>query len=109
MPRATPLPAGLFPAGGEYETVAVSQTDQALGVAGGVGDFLRSLICVVATSATSAVSIKDGAGPAISVLPALVGGGVGTYVIELNLVSLSGAWSVTTGAGVTVIATGDFS
>lgn len=94
--------------GSEYETVAASQTDQALGATGATGDYLARLICVVATAATAATSIKDGAGSAISVLPNSPGGGVGTYVIELGLISTGGAWSVTTGAGVSVIACGNF-
>lgn len=92
----------------DYETVAAGQTDQVLGVTGAVGDFLHRLIIVVATAATAQVQIKDGSGPAITVLPNSPGGGVGTYVIELNIVSTSGAWKVTTGAGVSVIAIGRF-
>jgi len=92
----------------DYETVAASQSDQVLGVTGALGDFLHSLICVVATAATAQVQIKDGSGPAITVLPNSPGGGVGTYAIELNIVSTSGAWKVTTGAGVSVIAIGRF-
>lgn len=91
-----------------YETVAASQTDQALGGAGGVGDFLHKLVIVVATAATAATSIKDGAGSAISIMPNSPGGGVGVYVVELNIVSTAGAWSVTTGAGVSVIGIGRF-
>lgn len=93
---------------GEYETVAASQTDQALGATGAAGDFLEGLICVVATAATSQVQIKDGAGSAITVLPNNVGGGVGTYPVPLGLTSLAGAWKITTAAGVSVIATGNF-
>lgn len=92
----------------QYETVAVSQTDQVMGPTGATGDYLSHLVCVVATAATSAVSIKDGGGSAISVLPANVGGGVGTYTVALGLTSTAGAWKVTTGAGVTVIAVGNF-
>lgn len=95
---------------GQYKTVAVSQTDQALGAGSGQkGDYLEALVCVVATAATSSVSIKDGSGSAISVLPAAVGSGIGTYKIPINAFSTSGAWKVTTGAGVTVIAVGRFS
>lgn len=105
--------AGLYHAlteGGEYETVAASQTDQALGATGAAGDKLVGLVIVVATAATSAVSIKDGtAGNAISVFPASPGGGVGTYNVALGLISrAAGGWSVTTGAGVSVIAVGNF-
>jgi hypothetical protein len=93
----------------EYQTVAASQTDAALGGSSiNVGDFLERLICVVATAATSAVSIKDGAGSSISILPNNVGGGVGTYPIPVGLQSRTGKWTVTTGAGVSVIAVGRF-
>lgn len=91
-----------------YETVAASQTDQVLGVTGAAGDFLHRLVLVVATAATAATSIKDGSGSAISIIPNSPGGGVGVYSVELNMVSTSGAWKVTTGAGVSVIAVGRF-
>jgi hypothetical protein len=94
--------------GNDYETVAAGQSDQALGATGAAGDLLSLLICVVSTAATSQVQIKDGSGSAITVLPNAVGGGVGTYTIPLNLISIAGAWKVTTAAGVAVIATGEF-
>lgn len=103
------LPYGIstIPAAVSYETVAASQTDQALGATGAGGDLLLRLVIVVATAATAAVSIKDGS-TSIAVFPSLPGGGIGTYVIHLGLKSISGAWSVTTGAGVSVIAVGNF-
>lgn len=92
-----------------YETVAAAQTDQLLGTNGAAGDFIEGLVCVVATPATSSVGISDSAaGPLISVLPDAVGSGVGTYIIPLGLTSKAGAWAVTTGAGVSVIAIGKF-
>jgi hypothetical protein len=102
------MPARVSLSGGDYETVAASQSDQALGPTGGKGDFLEGLLCIVATAATSAVSIKDGSGSAISVLPDNVGPGVGSYYVPVNARSRSGAWKVTTGAGVSVVATGTF-
>ena len=93
---------------GDYETVAASQSDQALGAAGAAGDWLQRLIIVVATAATAQVQIKDGSGSAITVFPNSPGGGVGTYTIEVGMKSVSGAWKVTTGAGSSVIAVGDF-
>ena len=92
----------------DYETVAVSQTDQVLGANGAIGDVIERLIIVVATAATAAVSIKDGGGSAISIMPNSPGGGIGAYVVPLGLRSLAGAWKVTTGAGSTVIAVGRF-
>ena len=82
--------------GPHYETVAASQSDQALGATGAAGDYLGRLVLIVSTAATAAVSIKDGAGSAIAVFPNSPGGGVGTYTIELGIKSASGAWKVTT-------------
>lgn len=97
--------------GREYETVAASQTDQVMGASGAQGDYLEGLVCVVATAATSQVQIKDGNGSAITVLPNSVGAGVGTYYVPLGLTavnSTSAGWKITTAAGVSVIALGDF-
>lgn len=94
--------------GSKYETVAVSQANQALGATGAAGDYLEALICVVATAATSQVQLKDGSNTAFTVLPNAVGAGIGTYYLPFGLISTSGAWQVTTAAGVTVIGTGDF-
>lgn len=91
----------------DYETVAASQTDQVLGNTGGVGDFLHRVVCVVTTAgANGVVSIKDGAGSAISIVPASTP--IGVYSVELNMVSTSGAWSVTTGSAATAIGIGRF-
>lgn len=89
-----------------YETVAASQTDQVLGTVGTAGDLLHRLVVTVATAATSTVSVKDGAGAAIPIVAANTP--IGVYSVELNTRSLVGAWSVTTGAGATVVAVGDF-
>ena len=95
--------------GTEYETVAASQTNQVIGAVGAAGDLLSRLICVVTTAATAQVQIKDGSDTAITVFPNSPGGGVGTYTIPIGLLSRTGAWQVTTGAGVAVIACGNFS
>jgi hypothetical protein len=95
-----------------YEHVAVSQTAQVLGGTGAVGDYLHRIVCTVSTAATSLVQIVDGTGTGIlthTVLPNNVGGGVGVYNIEMNVVSANGAWKITTGAGVEVMAVGIFS
>lgn len=102
---ATPAVAG---AASQYETVAASQTDQALGATGAAGDYLDKLIITVVTAATAAVSIKDGGGSAIPILPNSPGGGIGVYVVPVGAVSGAGAWKVTTGAGSTVVAVGRF-
>lgn len=102
-----PVPVEAYAGSGEYETVAASQTAQVLGATGATGDYCEGLLCVVATAATSAVTLLDNA-ISISVLPANVGAGVGTYYIPIGARSVSGAWKVTTGAGVSVFATGNF-
>ena len=94
-----------------YEHVAASSSAQVLGGTGAVGDYLHRLVCTVSTAATSLVQIVDGTGTGIlthTVLPNAVGGGIGVYNIELNAVSANGAWKVTTGAGVEVMAVGIF-
>lgn len=98
----------VVPADVDYETVAASQSDQVLGATGAAGDLLSRLVCVVSTALTAQTQIKDGSGSAITVLPNSPGGGIGTYVIEIGARSTSGAWKVTTGAGVAVVAIGAF-
>jgi hypothetical protein len=94
----------------EYETVAASQTDQVLGATGATGDLLARLLIVPASTSPGAVSIKDGAGSAITVF---TGGAASVttltpFSIPLNLYSLAGSWKVTTGAAVSVLASGNF-
>jgi len=93
------------PFGTFYETVAASQTAQVLGVTGGVGDTLMRVIVTVGTSLTGTVALLDGATsyPLIAASTP-----IGVYVIEINAVSVSGAWKITTGAGATVLAVGNF-
>lgn len=94
----------------DYETVAASQTDQVLGPTGKAGDILQLLVITVNTAATSAVSIKDGAGgAAIPIVPANTPIGVYSIWIGARAVTqASGGWRVTTAAGVTVMAVGKF-
>jgi hypothetical protein len=109
--RATPLPVSSANPANEYETVAASATDQALGATGATGDYLSHLIIVPATAAAGAVSIKDGSGSAISIF---AGGGttalptLAPFTVFLGMKSTSGAWKVTTGANVSAIGVGDF-
>ena len=95
----------------QYEHVAASSSAQVLGGTGAIGDYIHRLVCTVTTALTSTVQIIDGTGAGIlthTVLPAAVGGGIGVYNIELNAVSANGAWKITTGAGVEVMAVGIF-
>lgn len=96
---------------GEYETIAASQTDQALGATGATGDYLSGVLIVPGTAAAGAVSIKDGSGSSITIF---AGGGttalptLAPIFVPLGIYSTSGAWKVTTGSNVTAIGIGDF-
>lgn len=95
---------------GEYETVAASQTDQSLGATGAAGDYLSGVLIVPATTSPGAVSIKDGAGSAITVFT----GGASSvsnlvpFFVPLGIKSGAGAWKVTTGSNVSAIGVGNF-
>lgn len=95
-----------IPFGTTYETVAASQTAQVLGGSGAVGDTIVRLIITVNTALTSTVTIIDGS-TSIAIMPAATV--VGIYSIDLGVQSVSGPWKVTTGAGATVVAVGNFS
>lgn len=89
-----------------YETVAAGQADQVFGPgAGTAGALLHTLIITVAISASGTVAIDDGGGTDIPITAANTP--IGVYVVVLNLRSRAGGWRITTGAGASVIATGD--
>lgn len=96
---------------GEYEFVAASASTQALGATGATGDYLSHIVIIPATAAAGAVSIKDGGDTAIQVF---AGGGttalptLAPIIVALGVRSAAGAWQVTTGANVSVIAVGNF-
>lgn len=95
--------------GTEYETVAASQTAQVLGGAGAIGDLLNGLLVIPANLNPGAVTILDNA-TSITVFAggtASVGGLI-PFFIPLGVKSVSGAWKVTTGADVSVVAVGNF-
>ncbi len=100
----------VVPKAGEYETVAASQTDQVLGEGEVKGDTLLGLLVVPATTSPGAITIKDGDGGAITVFT----GGASSvsnlvpFMIPIGAKSTAGAWKVTTGANVSVLAIGDF-
>ncbi len=90
-----------------YIAVAASQTGTLLGQNGQPGDYVHRLVISVQTAATATVTLIDGS----TSIPVLVGGATvvpGVYSIEMNMASINGGWSLTTGAGATVIAVGLF-
>ena len=94
----------------DYASVAASQSGQALGATGAKGDYLDGLLIVPGTTSAGAVSIADGGGSAIAVFT----GGASSladlkpFFVPVKAYSASGAWKVTTGANVTVLACGSF-
>lgn len=92
----------------QYETVAASQTGQVLGGTGAKGDYIHRLIVSVNTVATASVTLLDGA-TSYSLMAGAATLVPGAYNLEVGAVSNVGAWSITTGAGATVMAVGIFS
>lgn len=92
----------------QYETVAASATAQVLGGTGATGDYVHRLIISVVTVATSGVTLIDGS-TSIVVLTGAATNVPGVYSIEVNALSATGPWKITTGAGATVVAVGIFS
>lgn len=96
--------------GSNYETVAASQTDQAMGATGATGDFLGSVLIVPATTSPGAVSIKDGSGSAITIFTggATSVSNLAPIAVPLGYTSTGGAWKLTTGTNVSAIGAGRF-
>lgn len=94
----------------QYETVAASQTTQAIGATGATGDYLAGVLVFPQASGCGVVTIFDNStqvgsfpGGGTTALPSLV-----PFMIPVGLVSVNGAWKITTGASVTVVAIGKF-
>ena len=100
-----------FLPGQEYETVAASQTGQVLGAgSGATGDFIAGILVVPASTSPGAVTLIDNA-TSITVFA----GGTNSvltlhpFYIPLGIKSVSGKWSLTTGASVSCVIGGNFS
>jgi hypothetical protein len=95
----------------QYQAIAASQSGAALGPGGGAaGDYLSHLTIVPASTGPGTVAIADGGGSAITIFS---GGGASLtalvpFTVAIGAKSTSGAWRVTTGAGVSVVACGQF-
>jgi hypothetical protein len=92
-----------------YETVAASQTAQIIGGAGAIGDYIGGVLIVPATTSPGSVALLDNA-TSITIFT----GGASSVAdlapiwVPLKMFSVSGAWKITTGANVSVIAVGKF-
>lgn len=94
---------------GEYETVAASQTAQVLGATGGAGDYISGILVVPATTSPGNVLLLDNA----TSITVFAGGSSSVsnlvpFFIPLGMISVSGAWKITTGANVSCIGIGNF-
>lgn len=96
-------------AGLEYETVAASQTAQVLGATGATGDFISHILVIPATTSPGNVLLLDNA----TSITVFAGGASSVsnlipFIIPLQMISVSGAWKITTGSNVSCIGVGDF-
>lgn len=95
-----------------YETVAKSQTAQALGAVGAKGDIIERLIIVPETTGAGTVTIIDGTGDGAVSINVFIAGtltNLTPIVLPVRMRSVVGKWQVTTGDNVHVIAVGKFS
>lgn len=90
-----------------YETVAKSQTAQVLGPTGAMGDYLERLIIIPETTAAGTIALLDGS-TSMNVFISGTLADLSPIVLEMNMHSAEGAWKVTTGDNVHVIAVGAF-
>lgn len=96
------------PVGNEYETVAASQTAQVLGAAGAVGDYLSHVNVQPTSTTVGVVKVLDNAVEVHAYPGGTVGADLKPFIIPIGAHSVSGAWKITTGAGITATAFGDF-
>lgn len=92
-----------------YETVAASQTAQVIGATGGTGDWISGILVIPATTSPGNVLLLDNA----TSITIFTGGASSVsnlvpFFIPLGMVSVSGAWKITTGANVSCIGIGKF-
>jgi len=98
---------------GEYETVAASATAQALGATGAAGDYLSGVLVVPATTSPGSITLFDGSSSPDVGITLFVGGSTSVsnlvpFFIPLGMISLNGAWKITTGSNVSCIGIGNF-
>ena len=78
-----------LPFGTTYEVVPSSTTGQVMGNLGAKGDTLVRIVATVLTSATSNLTIIDGA-TSIPLIPA--NASLGVYSLTVEAQSINGAW-----------------
>jgi hypothetical protein len=109
-PLGTKAPAAslsVVQAGLTYETVAASQTAQVLGGSGATGDYLSHIVIQPATTGAGNVVILDNATTVFTFTSGTLPG-LAPITVPVGAFSVSGAWKITTGANVAVVAVGSF-
>lgn len=87
--------------------VAASQTGAALGAAGTKGDFIARVLVKPTSTSPGVVTIIDGSTSYV-LFPGGTLADVKPFEISVGLSSLAGAWTITTGANLTVLVFGSF-
>lgn len=93
----------------QYETVAAGQTAQALGATGALGNYIHGVLIIPATTSPGQVILLDNA----TAIWTFVGGATSVstlipFFVPCGWMSQLGAWKITTGANVSVVASGMF-
>jgi hypothetical protein len=91
----------------DYEAVAASATDQICGDLGAVGDYLSHIVIQPTTTAAGTVTVKDGSTVIFTFTTGTLSN-LSPITVPFNVNSSTGAWKITTGLNVAVLAFGDF-
>ena len=91
----------------DYETVAASQSTQVLGSTGNKGDFLSHIVIQPATTGAGTITVFDGT-TAVFVFTTGTLADLSPKTVPFGAKSVNGAWNITTGANVAVVAVGKF-
>lgn len=95
------------PRSGEYEAVAAGATDQALGATGAAGDYLSHIVIQPATTGAGTVTVKDGTTVIFTFTTGTLAD-LSPKTVPFGVLSVNGAWKITTGANVAILAAGNF-
>lgn len=111
MALNAPSASSSFEAANDYQAIPASTTAVLQGQkgtkGGAIGDYLRVVTIIPATTTPGAVTLQDGGGAAMTVF---VGGTVTLlpFQVFLDIRSNAGPWKIVTGAAVSVVVSGDW-
>lgn len=93
--------------GRQYELVAAGQVAQVMGANGAIGDTIDSIWIFPTGLTPGTVSVLDNA-IVVWTMAGVTLNSLAPIFVPLNMRSVSGAWKITTPAGATVTATGQW-